>query len=393
MSRASRDQVVILAAVVLLLMLGTHFWLTDRKGVLRTVYPIPAFFSAVSTRCSDRSPHWLLNMMELGTWELRALSSQIAYITSDGELFHCESGWQKRSFFSRFVSVDTRFRYGSLTKPITSAALLKLERSGKLQLKEPVVDWLLAGNLELSDPRVAKITADDLLRHRAGLVGEVFTRNQKPWCPDNIDQLSHEKLQVTALEQANYSNLGYCILGELVARVSGKDFRQVVDEQFSLKQRDIDFAALAEAPDEVWHDYRYNDFFRPDLRANFDYEAVASTAGMTGSAAAYAKLVKDILALDLDGFLSVADGIDMKNCDATKVRNCYGRAFFLFRAENGKYLNVKGGHMPGFSGVVVISDSSEVFVWLGNSDTPNAVAGVHISKFINALANWVGSSL
>ena len=368
-------------------MLATHFWLTDRKGVLRTFYPIPAFFSSVSTKCSDRSPPWLLNMMELGTWELRALSSQVAYITSNGELFHCESGWQKRSFFSQPVSVDTRFRYGSLTKPITSAALLKLERGGKLQLNEPVVGWLLDGKPVLRDPRVGKITADDLLRHRAGIAGEVFTWNQKPWCPDEIDQLSREKLQVAAFEQTNYSNLGYCILGELVARVSGKDYRRVVDEQFSLKQRGIRFAALAEAPDEVWHDYRYHEFFRPDLRAEFDYEAVASTAGMTGSAAAYAKLVKDILELNLDDFLNVPE--DMQKCDANKLRNCYGRAFYLFRTEGGEYLNVKGGHMPGFSGVVVISDSNEVFVWLGNSDTPDSVEGVHLVKFLNVLAKWI----
>ena len=52
---------------------------------------------------------------------------------------------------------------------------------------------------------------------------------------------------------------------------------------------------------------------------------------------------------------------------------------------NGERLYVKEGYMPGASGVVVINDEGEVFVWLGNSDTENAASGMAMKIFLDKL--------
>jgi len=75
---------------------------------------------------------------------------------------------------------DTLFRVASMTKPITSVAVLMLVEDGKLRLNDPVERWLP----ELAQPRVLRdpagalarttqakraITVRDLLTHRSGL--------------------------------------------------------------------------------------------------------------------------------------------------------------------------------------------------------------------------------
>ena len=78
------------------------------------------------------------------------------------------------------VEKDSIFRIASMTKPITSVALMMLYEQGKFQLNEPISNFIP----EWSDPRVydngnypnietkpakREITFRDLLSHQAGL--------------------------------------------------------------------------------------------------------------------------------------------------------------------------------------------------------------------------------
>ena len=46
--------------------------------------------------------------------------------------------------------------------------------------------------------------------------------------------------------------------------------------------------------------------------------------------------------------------------------------------------------MPGFTSLVAINEKHEVFVWVGNSDTPNARAGVLMKEFVDLLSmHWL----
>ena len=66
---------------------------------------------------------------------------------------------------------DSAFRVASLTKPITSAAILKLVEEGKLNLDDKVFDFLAnirpLPNAKV-DPRLANITVRELLWHAGG---------------------------------------------------------------------------------------------------------------------------------------------------------------------------------------------------------------------------------
>src|SRR5215831_18963446 len=75
---------------------------------------------------------------------------------------------------------DTIFRIYSMTKPITSVALMTLFERGVFQLADPVHDWIPEfGNLRvnrsgrypnfMSEPLLRPVTIRDLLMHTSGL--------------------------------------------------------------------------------------------------------------------------------------------------------------------------------------------------------------------------------
>jgi CubicO group peptidase (beta-lactamase class C family) len=74
---------------------------------------------------------------------------------------------------------DTLFRIASMTKPVTSAAIMMLAEEDRLALDAPVAQWLPelsaprvlrdpTGSLDNTEPARAPITVLDLLTHRAG---------------------------------------------------------------------------------------------------------------------------------------------------------------------------------------------------------------------------------
>ncbi|MEE4219587.1 serine hydrolase domain-containing protein [Pseudomonas viridiflava] len=153
-------------------------------------------------------------------------------------------GWADRE---RRVSVtrDTRFRLASLTKLLTSVAVLQLCEQGILSLDAPVTDWLPAFRPRLGDGREPVITLRHLLSHSSGL-GYGF---EQP--PDNAYALAgvSDGLDRVAFDlQENLTRLaklpllfepgtawGYSlatdVLGAVIEQGTGRGLSQVIDEQ------------------------------------------------------------------------------------------------------------------------------------------------------------------
>lgn len=69
----------------------------------------------------------------------------------------------------RPMSLDTIFRYSSLTKPLVAATILALVDAGALHLTDPVTDFLPDFRPRLADGSAPTITIHHLLTHTAGL--------------------------------------------------------------------------------------------------------------------------------------------------------------------------------------------------------------------------------
>lgn len=126
----------------------------------------------------------------------------------------------------REVGVNSVFRIASMTKSLTAACVLMLRDRRKLDLDQPLADFVSsAANLAPPTQDSGPITIRHLLTMSAGLVED------DPWADRQL------AMPATALEHVlrtgvhfnrppgiafEYSNLGYALLGTVLSRVTGE---------------------------------------------------------------------------------------------------------------------------------------------------------------------------
>jgi len=163
-----------------------------------------------------------------------SIPSVAVAVAKDGRILWEEGfGWadieQKQP-----ATAHTAYNIASVTKPVTATAIMRLAQDGKIDLDAPA-------NLYLKDFQITPFPGDlkgptvrELLMHRSGLPGH--------WQSWNLADL---KLRPAFSEIAKryafaawprreryeYSNLGYGVLGELVAHLSGKSYADFIQEE------------------------------------------------------------------------------------------------------------------------------------------------------------------
>ncbi len=133
----------------------------------------------------------------------------------------------------RQIGEHTNFRLASLTKQFTAMAIMLLVHDGKLTYETPLTDVFR------DFPGYGKgITIRHLLNHTSGLL-DYENLMPKNFSPDvqiqDAEVLDLLKRQTTTKfapgTQWDYSNSGYVLLGEIVARTSGAPFREFLRER------------------------------------------------------------------------------------------------------------------------------------------------------------------
>ena len=163
------------------------------------------------------------------------------------------------------MPTDALFRICSMTKPITSVAVMMLYEEGKFLLDDPVSKYLPefknskvlvkppSGGEPYTIPATREITIRDLLRHTSGLtynwnetLGAMYTNANvatglMPYdgtIADSVKRLAAQPLLFNPGERWEYS-LGVDVLGRLVEVVSGKPldefFRTRIFEPLGMK--------------------------------------------------------------------------------------------------------------------------------------------------------------
>ncbi|MEO5961450.1 MAG: serine hydrolase domain-containing protein, partial [Opitutaceae bacterium] len=130
------------------------------------------------------------------------------------------------------VTTETKFRIGSVTKQFTAAAILRLVEDGKLSLTDQL-DKFFPGF-----PRGDAITLHHLLTHTSGIHSytnkpEFMGRVTQPISPaELIAWFRDDKPDFAPGAGFAYNNSAYFLLGEIVAKVSGKSFETFLRETF-----------------------------------------------------------------------------------------------------------------------------------------------------------------
>ncbi len=126
------------------------------------------------------------------------------------------------------VNPDMLFRLGSTTKMLTATAVNALVEEGKLKLDVPIGTYLRDIN-----PKIAQLTAHQLLTHTAGVRDEapMFGLHDDVALGAGINSMTDDFLFAPAGDVFSYSNPGYWIAGYLVERAGGKPYADVMQEK------------------------------------------------------------------------------------------------------------------------------------------------------------------
>jgi uncharacterized protein (TIGR03437 family) len=173
----------------------------------------------------------------------------LAVVQDDHLLFARGYGWADVEG-QQLVQPDSLFRVGSISKTLTAAAVMRLVEDGKLDLDTPVFSILnqyTPYNGRWGDSRLHSITVRQLLHHTGGwdrdasgdpVIGDrtVDASNAThtafpPTADTVISYMLSKGLDFGPGSRYAYSNFGYVLLGRVIEKLSGKTYRQFMNEQ------------------------------------------------------------------------------------------------------------------------------------------------------------------
>jgi CubicO group peptidase (beta-lactamase class C family) len=131
------------------------------------------------------------------------------------KLFGCELGVSNLSSKELLESWHL-YRVGSLTKPITAYAVLRLAELGELALSNSICSYIP----ELkTHPQLQSVTVSDLLSHTSGLARGPY-HAQALSDDENLIQICSSQLLFSPGTRFKYSNWGYYLLGKVVESIT-----------------------------------------------------------------------------------------------------------------------------------------------------------------------------
>ncbi|GEM_PF-1291218 len=265
----------------------------------------------------------------------------------------------------RPVTTDDAFKIASLSKPVTSAAVMALVRDGRLDLDDRLADIVpAAGNA--ADPRMGRITLRTLLRHSGGwdrdetfepfflTEAELAERVGGPVdaaldCADVADAMLDLELQFEPGARYAYSNLGFCWLGRAISAVTGQPYAAAAHALVP------EAAGLSLEPGADTVEYRIDPADRDDLILR------PAVSGPAGGWIATAEAYWRFAAAPLDPRV-------MERPDYAAGVDYYGLGWRVWQLSDGRTVLSHFGAMHGVFAIVLKSpDGGPVFVALFNA--------------------------
>lgn len=135
------------------------------------------------------------------------------------------------------AGVETIYRIGSISKPVTAVALAQLADQGLVDLDAPVERYLPDVSRFVDPPDDAPpISFRHLATHTAGLIREPRLRGAAAGPIQEWEEKVLASIPTTSFDRApgvavSYSNIGFGVLGLVVSRVADRCFIQLVEQE------------------------------------------------------------------------------------------------------------------------------------------------------------------
>ncbi len=288
------------------------------------------------------------------------------------------------------VTPDHRFRIASVSKPITACAVLDLVERGRLKLADPVfgshgVLGTTYGRLPYGR-HIERITVEHLLTHTCG---GWPNRENDPMAQKH--ELAQGDLIAWVLEtmplaaepgtRYEYSNFGYCLLGRVIERVTGRGYAEHVQQavlgRCGIRDMAIAGSRLAErARLEV-------EYFGElgDDPYGWNVRRMDSHGGWLATARDLTRF-----AMHVDGF---ATPRDILSPDALRTMTqpsaahpSYGRGWFVSRRGDWSH----DGNLPGTTALLVRSSTGLCWAALANTRRLRSKMGDALDRLMRTVS-------
>lgn len=261
---------------------------------------------------------------------------------------------------------DTQFLIASITKTFTAVLVMALRDEGKLSLDDSV-------DLHIPESRHANVTIRQLLAHVTGMqrepVGDVWDTMTFPDSTELLDGWNEAERILKPHSRWHYSNLGYSVLGEVVARLDGRTWMEALQARI-LDPLEMRRTTLGLVPPHATGYYvpPYSDV--PVIEPVLDIGATAPAGGLASTAEDLARWAA-FLAAPVAEVLS-ADTVEemcqpQTVADLERWQLAWGLGLMLLRTDPEVYVGHTGG-MPGhITGVFVHRATGTAGICLMNS--------------------------
>lgn len=146
-------------------------------------------------------------------------------------------GWANRE--ERIPATEnTMYSLASISKTMTASALMTLVQAGRIDLDKPINDYLGDAKLKARIGNADDATVRRVANHSSGLpLHYQFFYSDEPYQKPSYDEtiLRYGNLVTIPGEHYQYSNLGFGIIGYVLARVSGESYPDFMREAVFIK--------------------------------------------------------------------------------------------------------------------------------------------------------------
>lgn len=265
---------------------------------------------------------------------------------------------KSRDAQTRHLSESTVFPVASLSKPITAAAVRAMVERGQLTLESPIADALPTlpwpKHLHASD-----ITIHHLLTHTGGMPGAIddplFANGSPAGCDTAIQQVLNSKQLVSPGRLMLYSNVGYCLLGRIIAYKAGQSYEDAVLDLLQPEGR----IYLGPPAQPIRHEGAYlaADVWRNLEAAGGWFSDAGTLAGI------YSRDARDLT-------ISAVEPLEPGG------EFYYGLGWRVWPVEGGSYFLSHFGVLPGMFSVVLArpDGSAAVVLFNGRPDDPEGAS-------------------
>lgn len=317
----------------------------------------------------------------LGQYPVPGASIAIAY---QGKLVYQRGYGMAVTESNTPVTPLTRFRIGSVSKPVTAVAVLKLfEKELPQVLDRPVFgpegllpDAAYPDFAQPLDQRVLKITLRELLQHTSGWGGSDYdpqydlvniAKARQVAAPASARDVIAYVLKQRLLDAAPgteffYSNFAYNVLGRLVEQKSGMSYEEAV-QALVFKPAAVEDAAIAgdrrierAANETVYYDDpRWpavadrdgSGATGPESYSALHFKAMDATAGWIATAADLVRFADATQGRGVAALLQPQTLALMKQRNPAQAENNYGLGWVVTRSNGVEILSHSGALTTG----------------------------------------------